>query len=1150
MEGLEEENKAEPSPRMDMARISWNDVERMWFQTIPGEEKAKNRGIESLRRSWRERFRTDAVWEAHGGDRIPLVAFQSLAREHVVDVLSRKAGLQLRAVTSSDRRYLYYLIRAPMRLLERKADAIHYKLQFRPEVDPGRDFWMRQYAEGSSETPVYAELVEEAREIDKTEASERLENLYTAGKISSNDMAVLDEFEPTKKHWSRRIHTLERVADKVPCTNCWPAFAEYSTDSHLRHLFKEYPTPRGFTSLFLPKDRIYLTKRVMDQYFDFGVLVEKEIVVGITALHDANLGERVDRDWLLQHWVFWWRADPATTGSPRVTHLYVEDTGSLCPRYLRPWAQPLMEIRNYFGEKIAFYFAWLGFYGLSLVVPALAGGACLLYDAVLGTGDEERGVHPEQLFLAVLLVGWVAYYKDAWDVEEQWCALKWGTADYAEVEADRPQFYGDPDDPLRLSPITNKMETYYPDEKRSLTRFASTLVVFSCVVVLVAAIVVVFAVEFALAARGLRVLASLSSVLVFALAIPAASASYFALAVSLNDLENYRTQTDYENNLVLKKFFFEVFNNYAALLITAFLKGPYLECDSGHNNCLKDVQILLLAIFSVRFAFAFAAVFDFRRSGDGEFLTWPQTSNDVESPLTSREEDSTFGGNQSPADLELDKHEEHLALQNLGTPRFVAELELDPYQGTFDDYTEICLQMGLVSMFSLGLYLAPFFALLEVLLQLRIDAFKLCAQTRRPDAVPAESVGRWGDLMATMGLVAVFVNAGIIIFTTRSFERYSLLQRLLGFFVVEHCLLAVKVLTHVAVPDTPSDLVAVRKRQKVVVDRHKHVADFGQAALDSLYDANTLLSNDDNPNGTLALRKFLGTKRGNIDRDSVNATRLQEGRSSDGAHLDDEAKFRLRWLRSRLGDVATDIKIARQSYRNVCRTEVFRDDLGVSYSRKQPDLALGLVNLTVLEAENVGNRYLPAEAKNCRVIVHVRDSAPAKDRRYQPPVGPGPVISKVARKPIIPPTAHAHDKQAVAHGGRLVFNQTFTLAPIKSAKAEIYLEIVDHAKRERRATAALPLADLVDQQSHSKTLLLTRSTAALTSGSCTLPIRLPPRRPPRRGRRPLHQSPLPILPHLATQTAHLLSPGRRVRVYPRVAPGPMLALGASSSATS
>jgi len=41
--------------------------------------------------------------------------------------------------------------------------------------------------------------------------------------------------------------------------------------------------------------------------------------------------------------------------------------------------QPVWKIRNYFGEKIALYFAWVGMLMTTLWIPMLFGFACFLY---------------------------------------------------------------------------------------------------------------------------------------------------------------------------------------------------------------------------------------------------------------------------------------------------------------------------------------------------------------------------------------------------------------------------------------------------------------------------------------------------------------------------------------------------------------------------------------------------------------------------------------------------------------------------------------------------------------------------------------------------------------------------------------------------
>ncbi len=58
-----------------------------------------------------------------------------------------------------------------------------------------------------------------------------------AEKISPNDLAVFDD-EAVPNRWSRRVHTLERIADRIPVINRFPAYAEYTNENKHRHLFQ------------------------------------------------------------------------------------------------------------------------------------------------------------------------------------------------------------------------------------------------------------------------------------------------------------------------------------------------------------------------------------------------------------------------------------------------------------------------------------------------------------------------------------------------------------------------------------------------------------------------------------------------------------------------------------------------------------------------------------------------------------------------------------------------------------------------------------------------------------------------------------------------------------------------------------------------
>ena len=66
---------------------------------------------------------------------------------------------------------------------------------------------------------------------------------------------------------------------------------------------------------------------------------------------------------------------------------YIGDGIGLRHKLYQEWAsftkvlkfQPLDSVRDYFGVKVALYFAWLGFYTNLLIVPSIVGLFCFIY---------------------------------------------------------------------------------------------------------------------------------------------------------------------------------------------------------------------------------------------------------------------------------------------------------------------------------------------------------------------------------------------------------------------------------------------------------------------------------------------------------------------------------------------------------------------------------------------------------------------------------------------------------------------------------------------------------------------------------------------------------------------------------------------------
>jgi len=65
------------------------------------------------------------------------------------------------------------------------------------------------------------------------------------------------------------------------------------------------------------------------------------------------------------------------------------------------------------------------------------------------------------------------------------------------------------------------------------------------------------------------------------------------------------------------------------------------------------------------------------------------------------------------------------------------------FQSTFQDYLELYLQFGYVFLFSAVYPLAAFWAVVNNVIEMRTDAFKLCNLHQRPFVQTASSIGAW-----------------------------------------------------------------------------------------------------------------------------------------------------------------------------------------------------------------------------------------------------------------------------------------------------------------------------------------------------------------------------------------------------------------------
>jgi len=1005
-EELIKDTKSSDNPFEKKERITWEEARNIWLQAVPGDDEQKEVQVEALAKEWMARFRSTKPKPNHT---IPRSDFLNLAREVIVGLLGQKSGLQLKVTKSRNNKYLLCRIRAPVYSLEQRADLDGYRLQFKYELDPGYEFWRGDSKMVNGVKQASSEMLEEAEELDKDEANERLEQLYKNYHISPSDLQVYAEEIP--KQWSTRVHALERMVDpemKKHITNRYPAYAQFSIDAKLRHLYQTYKTLRG-PSLFKSKDRLILTKAIIDQFFDVDVLTCRNVIVGVTALHDASYGDPITIESLQESWVKFWSAKKPygpKVSDPCMDESKVKDETVTLAWYKRPFSQPLLQVREYFGERLALFFAWLGLYTYWLIFPAFVGVGFSIYTTLRGDVSATEGVDRFQFGLVLGVIAWAVIYKKNWDRECRAMAVQWGTYGFIEEEKDRPQFRGWGKEPRRRSPVTSRMETYYPSSIRSRQQFVSLLVIWLMILLMCSFILLIFWCEWMLGSgrfheRWVPQWGPWIIGVVFTIEIQLFNSYFSKLALYLNEMENYQTDSDFQANLVFKTFLFQIFNNYAALCFCAFFKNMLFGCVGGY--CLHDVRVLMTVIFIGRFVGLLASVVNLGR--------WQAKQQTNEAKL---EAEIAEIAKRNALAKEDDNDEK------IGLHPFEKELLLDRYEGTFDGYAGACLQYGYVVMFMVALPIAPALALLENLIEIRLTGYKLTTMYRRPDPSPAEDVGGWGNIIEFMSMLAIMSNTGILVFTTNTFLSWTVNQKWLVFLVIEHVLLLLTITLQISISQWPPGLRDIIARQKIVVQKHFYgfSSDGGAASL------------------------HVVEKKGHIDITPGAVDSLARG--PQGAKKKTEDK-RIVELDAQLLEIHEDLNSTKRNLKDVMKTEVFNEDTGVGETKH--GLPLGVLTVKLILCENID-----AQASSTTVVISMRST---KSNRPNP--GPPPQASKPAKRG--------------KDGKSLEFNQMFTLAPIKSQDGEVVFDIMDKsAQPKRKGTAKILLRELANQQEQEKYL--------------------------------------------------------------------------------
>lgn len=459
--------------------------------------------------------------------------------------------------------------------------------------------------------------------------------------------------------------------------------------------------------------------------------------------------------------------------------------------------QPVDYIKEYFGVKIALYFTWLGFYTYMLIPASIVGLLCFVYslctvydnlpseqicnESVNATmcplcdvncgywNITETCIHARITYLfdnnttvlfAIFMCFWATLFLECWKRYSAGITHRWDVTGFdKQEEYPRPEYLArlKNTSTRTINAVTNVAEPKVPFWT---LRLPITLLSFSIVVFLIS---IVFAAVIGVVLYRISILAAFYTygddmITSYALILTNVTAAtinlccivvlnvvYTKLARYLTELELLRTQTEFDDSLTLKMYLFQFVNYYASIIYIAFFKGKFVGYPKSYNR-----------------------IFGYRQEECGPGGCLLELCIQLSIIMVGKQTVNTIVEIIEPWIYKWWKTFSMKDNNNEMAPQWMEDYRLIEWgpQALFPEYLEMVLQYGFITIFVSAFPLAPLFALLNNILEMRLDAKKLLTYYRRPVTQRVKNIGIWYRILDSIGKLAVVTNSFIIAFTS------------------------------------------------------------------------------------------------------------------------------------------------------------------------------------------------------------------------------------------------------------------------------------------------------------------------------------------------------------------------------------------------
>jgi len=258
---------------------------------------------------------------------------------------------------------------------------------------------------------------------------------------------------------------------------------------------------------------------------------------------------------------------------------------------------PLHEIREYWGEEVAFYFAWLENYTTWLQIPAVVGIITIIIENTVWK--------PIVMIYSFVIIMWATLFLEYWKRCHAEIAFMWDCRDMAHIPFRERAEFGSHylTDTKWVNPVTGVQENWTDPRARESRSTWSGVGTFFCILIAIG--INGFSIfigdmlnedQYLGAPNGQTV-----GAVVLAANIAISEIIFKAFGTYLTDWQNFRFQQEYDQAFALKLFSFNFCNKFFSIFFYTFGKARYPGCikqaETDSKFCRSEVQQQLMVLF-------------------------------------------------------------------------------------------------------------------------------------------------------------------------------------------------------------------------------------------------------------------------------------------------------------------------------------------------------------------------------------------------------------------------------------------------------------------------------------------------------------------------------------------------------------------------